>query len=78
MSRTTALSKKAILIAPHEDTRFTTELSPTKRIAMSKGQKGNKENKKVKADKNRVKNVSAYKAAQNLGKPAGSQFGKKT
>jgi hypothetical protein len=31
---------------------------------MSKAQKGNKENKKPKADKNRVKNVSAYKAAQ--------------
>jgi hypothetical protein len=45
---------------------------------MSKGQKGNKENKKAKADKNRVKNVSAYKAAQSLGKPAGSQFAKKT
>jgi hypothetical protein len=57
---------------------FTTELSPTKRIAMSKGQKGNKENKKAKADKNRVKNVSAYKATQSLGKPAGSQLGKKT
>jgi len=55
---------------------FTTELSPTKRIAMSKGQNGNKE--KAKADKNRDKNVSAYKAAQSLEKPAGSQFGKKT
>jgi hypothetical protein len=43
---------------------------------MSKGQNGNKE--KAKADKNRVKNVSAYKAAQSLGKPAGSQFEKKT
>lgn len=50
----------------------------TKRIAMSKAQKGNKENKKPKADKNRVKSVSAYKAAQSLGKPASSQFGKKT
>jgi hypothetical protein len=57
---------------------FTTERSPTKRVAMSKGQKSNKENKKAKADKNRVKNVSAYKAAQGLGKPASSQFGKKT
>jgi hypothetical protein len=45
---------------------------------MSKAQKGNKENKKPKADKNRVKSVSAYKAAQSLGKPASSQFGKKT
>jgi hypothetical protein len=48
----------------------------TWRIATSKVQKGNKENKK--ADKNRVKSVSAYKAAQSLGKPAISQFGKKT
>jgi hypothetical protein len=45
---------------------------------MSKAQKGNKENKKPKADKNRVKGVSAYKAAQSLGKPGSSQFGKKT
>jgi hypothetical protein len=45
---------------------------------MSKAQKGNKENKKPKADKNRSKNVSAYKAAQSLGKPASSRFGKKT
>jgi hypothetical protein len=44
---------------------------------MSKGQKGNKENKKPKADKNRVKGVSAYKAAQSQGKPASSRFGKK-
>jgi hypothetical protein len=50
----------------------------TKRIDMSKAQKGNKENKKPKADKNRSKNVSAYKAAQSLGKPASSRFGKKT
>jgi hypothetical protein len=45
---------------------------------MSKEQKGNKENKKPKADKNRVKSVSAYKAGQSLGKPASNQFGKKT
>ena len=45
---------------------------------MSKGQKSNKENKKAKAEKNRVKNVSAYKAAQSLGKPGSSHFGKKT
>ena len=46
---------------------------------MSKAQKGNKENKKPKADKNRSKaNVSAYKAAQSQGKPASSQFAKKT
>jgi hypothetical protein len=50
----------------------------TKRNAMSKAQKGNKENKKPKGDKNRVKSVSAYKAAQSLGKSATSQFGKKT
>jgi hypothetical protein len=47
------------------------------RIAMSKAQKGNKENKKPKADKNQAKNVSAYKAAQGPGKPA-SPFAKKT
>jgi hypothetical protein len=46
---------------------------------MSKSQKGNRENKKPKADKNRPKaNVSAYKAAQGLGKPASSPFAKKT
>jgi len=44
---------------------------------MSKAQKGNKENKKPKADKNRAKNVSAYKAAQGQGRPA-SPFAKKT
>ncbi len=44
---------------------------------MSKAQKGNKENKKPKADKNRVKSVSD-KAAQSLGKPASNRFGKKT
>jgi hypothetical protein len=48
-----------------------------RRIAMSKAQKGNKENKKPKADKNQSEpNVSAYKAAQ--GKPASSPFAKKT
>ena len=50
-----------------------------RRIAMSKAQKGNKENKKPKADKNQSKaNVSAYKAAQGQGKPASSPFAKKT
>jgi hypothetical protein len=44
---------------------------------MSKGQKGNKENKKPKADKNRVKGVSAYKATQSQGKSSSSRFGKK-
>jgi hypothetical protein len=44
---------------------------------MSKAQKGNKEKKKPKADKNRV-NVSAYKAAQSQGKPGSGQFAKKT
>jgi hypothetical protein len=43
---------------------------------MSKAQKGNKENKKPKADKNQTKNVSAYKVAQTQGKPA-SPFAKK-
>ena len=46
---------------------------------MSKVQKGNKENKKPKADKNQSEaNVSAYKAAQGQGKPASSPFAKKT
>jgi hypothetical protein len=37
---------------------------------MSKAQKGNKEKKKPKADKNQPKtHVSAYKAAQGEGKP---------
>ena len=46
---------------------------------MSKAQKGNKENKKPKADRNQPKaNVSAYKAAQGQGKPASSPFAKKT
>ncbi len=44
---------------------------------MSKAQKGNKENKKPKADQNRTKGVSAYKAAQSLAKPASSRFAKK-
>ena len=44
---------------------------------MSKAQKGNKENKKPKADKNPSANVSAYKAAQGQGKPAISPFAKK-
>jgi hypothetical protein len=44
---------------------------------MSKAQKGNKENKKQKADKNRSKSVSAYKVAQSQGRPASSRFGKK-
>ena len=54
---------------------------------MSKAQKGNKENKKPKADKNQSKaNVSAYKAAQGQGiRPAArsrkrpdTRFGLKT
>jgi hypothetical protein len=45
---------------------------------MSKTQKGNKENKKPKAQKNQDKaNVSAYKAAQGQGKTARSPFAKK-
>ena len=48
------------------------------RIAMSKAQKGNKENKKPKADKSQSKaNVSAYRTAQDQGKPASSPFAKK-
>src|SRR4029077_11367359 len=40
-------------------------------VAMSKAQKGNKEKKKPKADKNQPKtHVSAYKAAQGQGKPS--------
>jgi hypothetical protein len=46
-------------------------------IAMSKAQKGNRESKKPKADKNPSANVSAYKAAQGQGKPAISPFAKK-
>ena len=45
---------------------------------MSKTQKGNKENKKPKADKNRSKSMSAYKATQSQGKPASNRFGKKS
>jgi hypothetical protein len=46
---------------------------------MSKAQKSNKEKKKPKADKTQAKtNVSAYKAAQGLGKPASTPFAKKT
>jgi hypothetical protein len=46
---------------------------------MSKAQKGNKEHKKPKADKNRSKaNVSAYKVAQGQDKPASNPFAKKT
>ena len=46
---------------------------------MSKDQKGNKKNKKPKADKSHANtNVSAYKAAQGQGKPASSPFAKKT
>jgi hypothetical protein len=46
---------------------------------MSKIQKGNKENKKPKADKSQSNaNVSAYKAAQGQGKPASNPFAKKT
>ena len=50
-----------------------------KQEAMSKAQKGNKEKKKPKADKNRPKtHVSAYKAAQDQGKPSFNPFAKKT
>jgi hypothetical protein len=46
---------------------------------MSKAQKGNKEKKKPKADKNQPKtHVSPYKAAQDQAKPSFSPFAKKT
>jgi hypothetical protein len=46
---------------------------------MSKAQKGNKEKKKPKADKNQSNaHVSAYKLAQGQGKSATSPFAKKT
>jgi hypothetical protein len=45
---------------------------------MSKGQKGNKEKKKPKADKGQSKVVSAYKVAQGQGKPVNNPFAKKT
>jgi hypothetical protein len=46
---------------------------------MSKAQKGNKESKKPKADKNQPKAiVSAYTVAQGQGKPVSSPFAKKT
>src|SRR5258708_16332873 len=45
---------------------------------MSKAQKGNKEKKKPKADKNQPKtHVSAYKAAQSQGKPSFNAFARK-
>ena len=46
---------------------------------MAKGQKGNKEAKKPKEDKNQPKaSVSAYKLAQGRGGPAINPFGKKS
>jgi hypothetical protein len=69
-----AVSLDSILVKAQPKTNF-----HTRRIDMSKAQKGNRENKKPKADKNRSKvNVSAYKAAQSQGKPDSSQFAKKT
>jgi hypothetical protein len=54
-------------------------LRPSREIAMSKAQKGNKEKKKPKADKNQPKtHVSAYKAAQDQAKPSFNPFAKKT
>src|SRR5437764_3427183 len=50
-----------------------------RRIAMSKAQKGNKEKKKPKADKNQPKtHVSAYKAAQDQAKSSFNPLAKKT
>lgn len=46
---------------------------------MSKIQKGNKENKKLKANKNQsTPNVSAYKAAQDHRRPGSSPLAKRT
>jgi hypothetical protein len=46
---------------------------------MSKGQKGNKEKKKPKADKSQSKvSVSAYKLARGQGKSVTNPFTKKT
>jgi hypothetical protein len=53
-------------------------LALSERMRMSKGQKSNKENMKPKADKNRIKNVSAYKVAQSHAKPVNNRLGKKT
>jgi hypothetical protein len=45
---------------------------------MAKGQaRKPKEKKKPKADKDKPKHVSAYKAAQGLGQPGGTPFVKK-
>ena len=45
---------------------------------MSKAQKGNKESKKPKADKNQPRaTISAYRSAQGQGKPASSPFARK-
>ena len=45
---------------------------------MSKAQKGNKENKKPKEDKNQPRaTISAYRTAQGQGKPASSPFARK-
>jgi hypothetical protein len=53
--------------------------SSKRRIAMSKAQKGNKEKKKPKADKDQPKShVSTYKAAQGQGKPSFNPFARKT
>jgi hypothetical protein len=45
---------------------------------MSKAQKGNKESKKPKGDKNQPRaTISAYRTAQGQGKPASSPFARK-
>jgi hypothetical protein len=55
------------------------QLNEQEELPMSKAQKGNKEKKKPKADKNQPKtHVSAYKAAQGQGKPSFNPFAKKT
>ena len=46
---------------------------------MSKAQKGNKEKKKPKGDTNQsLTNLSAYKVAQEQGKPSTNPFARKT
>jgi hypothetical protein len=59
--------------------RMAVQIEQTGRTAMSKAQKGNKEKRKPKADKNQPKtHVSAYKAAQGQGKPSFNPFARKT
>lgn len=75
----------AVVLAPERNTQLLTDRARMAgqlnkpRIAMSKAQKGNKERKKPKADKNQPKtHVSAYKAAQIQAKPSFNPFARKT